>query len=334
MTGSVALVVVGVGGAGVNAVNHLAEFPVPGARYVAVDTSAQSLAATAHHGDGVARLLLRAGTRGLGTGGNAQLGAHAAAAASEAIGRALSGAPIVAVVAGLAGGTGAGGGPVVAAAARERGALTLGFGVTPFPFEAPPALACARRARGDLAAICHAMVALDNARALSALGRAAAIDVALRAADETVRQAIEALVALAGTAWRPGAGRRWLDCDLARIRSLLEGGEARLGVGYAVGGEAPVQRALHQAVAASDGPCAAGVLVHVTGGEDLAIADVAQAAEAAERAWAPGGAVDVGVTALAGWRGVARVLVLGTRLRQAIPVALPAGPAATLQWAV
>lgn len=332
MTARPELVVVGIGGAGVNAVNHLAEVALPEVRYVAADTSAQALAATAHHGAHVDRVLLHEGTRGLGTGGDAALGERAARAAADRLAARLEGVPMVAVVAGLGGGTGGGSAPIVAEIARLRGGLTVGFGILPFPFEPARTAATAVRARGALAERCHALIALDNARLLAAHGRTAPIEVALRAADETVRQAVEGLVALSGARRRP-TERRWLDCDLARVRHLLRGGEARLGLGFAAGGEAPVRRALREAMSAADGGAAAGVLVHVTGGDDLAVADVEQVAVAACGAWAPGGAVDVGVTAFPGWRGVARVMVLALGLGTAAAVA-PVDSAPSLRKAV
>lgn len=326
------LVVVGVGGAGVNAVNHLAEIALPEVRYVAADASAQSLAAVEHHGARVERVLLAEGTRGLGTGGDAALGERAARGGAQALAARLGDAPLVAVVAGLGGGTGGGGAPVVAEIARLRGGLTVGFGILPFPFEPARVGATAARARGALAERCHALIALDNARLLAAHGRSAPIEVALRAADETVRQAVEGLVALAG-ARRGPAERRWLDCDLARVRGLLRGGEARLGLGFAAGGEEPVRRALREAMTAADGRAAEGVLVHVTGGDDLAVADVERVAVEARGAWAPDGALDVGVTAFPGWRGVARVMVLALGLRAAVAAA-PVDPALPLRRAV
>jgi cell division protein FtsZ len=121
-----------------------------------------------------------------------------------------------------------------------------------------------------------------------------------------------------------------LDCDLARLRRLLPGGSARLGAGLAYG-ERAVLRAAAAALCGPPGPPAEGVVVHVTGGDDLAVRDVERAADAAGRAWAPGGSVELGVAELPAWRGAARVVVLATGLGAAaevlpVPVAAPPAP--------
>jgi len=312
------LVVAGVGGAGVNAVERLADLGVPGARLVAIDTSGQDLSGLAHHGAAVARVLLAEGTGGLGAGGDAALAAAAARGVAPALRSALGAAELVVLVTGLAGGTGAGAAPVVADLARAAGALVLGFGYTPFPFETRAARDRAADARPRLAAACDALVALDNADALSRLGAVPGLDVALRAADVDLRLAVEGLAAAIGAADAHGARRCWLDLDLPRLGAVLGGGEARVGAGFAAGGDDPVGRALDAALARSGAgpgqPTARRALLHVTGGEDLAVGDVARAAEAVGRWWSPAEAVRVGATSCRGWRGAARVLVLAAGL--------------------
>jgi cell division protein FtsZ len=275
--GAPPLTVVGVGGAGVNAVSRLLDLALPGVRALAVDTSVQTLARVPT----AARLPLVGVTRGLGTGGEPRLGAAAALAAERQLLPAFAEASVVLVVAGLAGGTGGGAGPEVARLCRQAGALTLGFGIRPFAFESRQRQRAARRAALGLARACDTSVLLDNEASLALAGGRLGLDVALRVADDLVRQAVHGLGGLL-------AGRGWIKVDLAHVRRLLaDGGGACLSVGLG-GGDAPAQAAMAAALASPLADMGAlararAVLVHITGGRDLAIADTAEAVASLRR---------------------------------------------------
>jgi len=260
-----------VGGAGVNAVSRLIDVGLSATRCVAVDTSGQTLARAA----GADRLMLAAVTRGLGTGGDGRLGLAAARDAEARLGSLIGGAEVVLVVAGLAGGTGGGAAPEVARVARRLGALTLGFGILPFAFEGRARAAAAGQARQAFAAACDTLVLLDNARALAVAGAAVPLDVALRVGDDVVRQAVQALTGLVGEAG-------WLPVDLATLRALLtDAGHGCLSLGLGRG-EQPALAAMRAALASPLADMAAlavarAALVQVTGGPELAVADVAAA---------------------------------------------------------
>ena len=341
------IVVVGVGGAGVNTVARLADVPAIGVEFMVVDTSAQTLlrvgaldplersggghAEVARSADARAGevapapadrpagrlvpILLTHGTRGLGSGGDAAKAAKAARDAAEAVAAALQGADIVIVVAGLAGGTGGGVAAMIAAAAREAGAVTLGFGIMPFAFEPIARKAAAAAALDALRGACHTTVALDNGRAVALAGRALPLEAALRVADDAVRQAVEGLGALVGA-------NGWIDVDVARALEVLrmpgDGcvalGSARVGDGEE--DDRPVRSALRMALDSPlGGMCdlskARAAMIQVSAGPELAIADVADAAETVKRRLPAGAELFVGAASRPGLRGAARVSIFG-----------------------
>ena len=345
------IVVVGVGSAGVNAVARLADTPAPGVELVAIDTSAQTMlrvgaldplkrsgcarsevartsdtlaadiapTSTDQPPGALAAILLTHGTRGLGSGGDSRRAAQAAEACSQKIMSMLDGASIVVVVAGLAGGTGGGAAPVIARLAREAGAVTLGFGLMPFEFEPVVRSAAAADARRMLRGACHTTVSLENSRAVLLAGHALPLESALRVADDAVRQAVDGLGALVG----PGG---WIDVDVSRalevLRSPGEGcvalGSARFEVGSegSDDGGRPVREALAMALDSPlGGMCglsrAGAAMLQVSAGPELAVADVADAAEAVKRRLPLGAELFVGASSQPALRGVARVMLLG-----------------------
>lgn len=317
--------VVGVGGAGVNAVTRLQDVGLEGVAFVAVDTSDQTLRRAA---DAV-RVSLGRYTKGLGTGSDAALGEAAARAGAKDVAAALMGADLVFVAAGLAGGTGGGAGPVVAQAARSSGAVTVGFGETPFAFEAPRRAAAAEAARRRLAASCDATVILDNQRALELAGKAVSLDVALRVADDVLRQAVQGLSSLV-TECGP------INVDLAVVRDLLtKGGECCLALGV---GRGP--GAAHRGmVAALDSPLAdmaalgraPAVLAQVTGGEDLAVRDTAEAVDLLRSRLSADCRLVVGTGFDSTLAGACQVTVLATGLQRA-PRTVVDFPADSSDW--
>jgi cell division protein FtsZ len=320
------ILVVGVGGAGVNAVSRLLDLDLPGIRCVAVDTSAQTL----RRADGATQLPLLEVTHGLGTGGAVHLGMAAVRASERALRSALAGSPVTLVVAGLAGGTGGGAGPEVAALARRAGSFTVGFGIRPFAFEVHLRQRAAARAALALEAACDLCVTLDNDRALAVTGRDVGLDVALRVADDLVRQAVQGLGGLL-------SGHGWIPVDLGHVRALMsEGGAAYLALGVGRGAT-PARSAM---VAALSSPLADqqaladahAVVVQVTGGPDLAVADTAEAVGLLQRRLPGQCELAVGAGCDQSLAGAAQVMVLAAGDEAArLPIPWPKAPG--LQWA-
>ena len=340
------IVVCGVGGAGVNTIAHLRDLATPGIELLAIDTSHQALArlgAAAHSlmapsrevGATAARrtrgawptspmtspsvcrrLLLRDATRGLGTGGDADAGRRAAHGVEASLAHALRGADLVFVVAGLAGGTGGGAGPEVARFARREGAVVVGCGIWPFGFETPRRQRAAATAGKALAAGCDAWLRLDNRRASRVAGEAVGLDVALRVADDVVRQAVQGIGELVG-------GQGTIDVDLAVVQKVLtRAGRACVALGSCArqtGSETPAQEAMDAALASplcdmAGLSRARGVLLQVSGGLDLSVADVAAAVRRLESRLPADCELVVGVACREGLAGSAQVMLLGTGL--------------------
>jgi cell division protein FtsZ len=312
-----AVTVVGVGGAGVNAVVRLRDVAPPGVRLVAADTSAQTLARAA----GLSRVQLGEGGRGFGTGGDTRIGAAATVAAERELGMAILGADVVFIVAGMAGGTGGGAAPEVGRIARASGALAVGFGVLPWGFESG-----ARRRRADaawdaLTGACDTVVPLDNARAAAVAGARVSVDVALRVADDIVRQAVQGLCDLT-------AREGWIGVDLAHVRRVIAGGgRGCLALALARGTD-PAQAAM---AAALESPLAAmgglarsrATLAHLSGGDDLGVRDVAAALDRLRACLPAGGDLVVGVGRDPLLVGAAQVTVLGTGMDRAVTRVVP-----------
>ena len=311
--------VIGVGGAGINAVTRLGDVGLPRVRFIAVDTSAQTLA----RAGGADRVLLAAPTGGHGTGGDAALGAAAAERAVDRLDATLGGIDLAFVVAGLAGGTGGGAAPVVARAACAAGAMTVGFGITPFAFEARRRVLAAERALAPFADACDTTVLLDNQRAQALAGGRVTLDVALRVADDVLRQAVQGLSAMIG-------GQGWIHVDWPLVRAMLaQAGDGCLALGLGRG-HTPAQAAMRAALASPLADMRAlaharAVLVQVAGGPDLALHDTAEALDTLRRRLGPDCELVVGAGHDPTLAGSAQVVILGTGLADSRrrPVAWP-----------
>ncbi len=302
------IAVIGVGGAGINAVVRLRDLGLAQARLIAVDTSAQTLARA---GD-LPHVLLGDAAGGHGTGGRAGLGAAAAAAAVDRLASALAGLDLACVVAGLAGGTGGGAAPAVARLARAAGAVVVGFGILPFAFESGRRAAAAEAALADLRAACDTCVTLDNRRAQEVAGGSVPLDVALRVADDVIRQAVQGLGEMIG-------GRGWIDVDWPVLRALLRrGGPACLALGLGRGAS-PARAAMRAALASPLADMRAlaqarEVLVHVAGGADLVLCDTAEALDELGACLRADARMVVGAGCDPRLAGVAQVMLLGAGL--------------------
>jgi cell division protein FtsZ len=279
--GSPVLKVVGVGGAGVNAVNRMIEAEIEGVEFIAINTDLQSLQTSAapetlHIGDAV--------TRGLGSGSNPDLGRAAAKDEYDRIKALLRGADMVFIAAGAGGGTGTGAAPVVAAIAHELGALTVGIVTRPFQFEGSRRRDQAEAGIAALAEQVDTLIVVPNNRLLSVLDRNTSMVEAFRVADDVLRQGVQGVSDLVTL---PGL----INLDFADVRTIMsDAGNALLGIGMGTGDRRAIDAA-EQAVASPlletsmDG--AQSILLSITGGRDLSLWEVNEAAKAVAEAAHP-----------------------------------------------
>ncbi len=265
--------VIGVGGGGSNAVNRMIAEGLAGVEFVAVNTDAQALQLSQ------AGQRLQIGTKltkGLGAGGRGEVGEKAAEESREDLEASLSGADMVFVTAGMGGGTGTGAAPVVAEIARAAGALTIGVVTKPFSFEGSPRLNSATEGIERLAENVDTLIVIPNDRLMTLGDHRITFQDAFRAADEVLHQGIQGISELITV---PGL----INLDFADVRTIMsDGGAALMSVGRA-NGENRALEAAERAIASPlldvtiDG--ATGVLFNVTGGMDMTLQEVNDAAE-------------------------------------------------------
>jgi cell division protein FtsZ len=273
--------VVGVGGAGVNAVNRMVEAGVAGVEFVVVNTDMQSLQQsdadlTVHIGEGL--------TRGLGAGANPELGRAAAMEDYDRLKHLLKGSDMVFIAAGAGGGTGTGAAPIVARIAREIGALTVGIITKPFGFEGTRRASAAQVGIDALADEVDTLIVVPNNRLLSVLDQRTSMVEAFRVADDVLRQGVQGVSDLVTL---PGI----INLDFADVRTIMsEAGNALLGIGMGSG----ENRALDAAEQAVSSPLletsmdgARSILLSITGGNDLSLWEVNEAAKAVSAAAHP-----------------------------------------------
>jgi len=273
--------VVGVGGAGVNAVNRMVEAEVEGVEFIAINTDLQSLEQSRAD---VKIHIGKQATRGLGSGADAELGRLAASEEYDRIKAVLKGSDMVFVTAGAGGGTGTGGAPVVAHIAREVGALTVAIVTKPFSFEGSRRIAQAEAGIARLAQEVDTLITVPNDRLLAVLDRQTTMVEAFRVADDVLRQGVQGISDLVTL---PGL----INLDFADVRTIMSNaGSALLGIGMGVG-ENRALVAAQQAIASPlleisvDG--ARSILLSITGGPDLSLWEVNDAAKAIAEAAHP-----------------------------------------------
>lgn len=264
--------VVGVGGGGCNAVNRMIDEGLEGIEFVAVNTDAQALLLSK------AATRVRIGdklTRGLGSGGDPEIGRKAAEESAEDLYEVLKGSDMVFVTAGIGGGTGTGASPIVSQIATEIGALTIGVVTRPFTFEGARRTQTAEAGIAKLKEQVDTLIAIPNDRLLQIVDKRASLQESFRVADDVLRQGIQGISELITI---PGL----INLDFADVRTIMsEGGAALMAVGMA-SGEDRARQAAEQAITSDllditiDG--ARGILFNVTGGTDLTLFEVNQAA--------------------------------------------------------
>lgn len=265
--------VIGIGGGGSNAVNRMIEEGMAGVHFVAINTDAQALDTS------LAKTRLQIGkklTRGLGAGGDPELGRKAGEESREEISQTIGEADMVFLTAGIGGGTGTGASPIIADIAKKQGALTIGVVTRPFSFEGRQRERTADEGIERLKNAVDTLIVIHNDRLLKIVDKRASLQEAFRVADDVLRQGIQGISEVITI---PGL----INLDFADVRTIMaEGGAALMAVGVA-NGEDRARKAAQQAITSElldvtiNG--ASGILFNVTGGPDMSLFEVNQAAE-------------------------------------------------------
>ncbi len=270
--------VVGVGGAGLNAVDRMIDSGITQVDFIAVNTDIQQLqmcdASTKIH---IGSEL----TEGLGSGSDPEIGRRAAEEGYDTIKRALRGSDMVFVTAGEGGGTGSGAAPIVAKVARELGALTVGIVTMPFKFEGTRRRKQAEEGLHELREACDTLIVVPNDRLLEVLDRSTSMLDAFRIADDVLRHGVQGICDLITN---PGL----INLDFADVRTIMaESGSALMGIGFATGenrAKEAAERALRSPLIETEITGARGILLSIAGGDDLTLYEVNEAAQAVREA--------------------------------------------------
>ena len=268
---SAVIKVIGVGGGGGNAVQHMIKNTIDGVEFICANTDAQALDKMD------TRLNLQLGgnvTKGLGAGANPEIGRQAALEDRDRIREIISGADMVFITAGMGGGTGTGGAPVVAEIAREMGILTVAVVTKPFPFEGRKRMAIAEQGIRELSEHVDSLITIPNEKLMDVLGKGSTLLDAFSAANDVLLGAVKGIADLI---MRPGM----INVDFADVSTVMsEMGMAMMGTGYARG----ENRAVEAAEAAIRSPLledvnlqgARGILINITAGEDLTLGEFSE----------------------------------------------------------
>ncbi|MBW3553478.1 MAG: cell division protein FtsZ [Gemmatimonadetes bacterium] len=303
--------VVGVGGGGGNAVNRMIDEDLEGVEFISVNTDAQALKQSK------SQLKIQIGkklTRGLGAGARPEIGRQAIEESRDEVRRALDGADLVFVTAGMGGGTGTGAAPMIAEMAREMGALTIGVVTRPFLFEGKKRMRQAEQGLGELKRTADTVIVVPNERLLSVVGKGTSFRDALKKADEVLLHAtrgISDLIHVTGE----------VNVDFADVRTVMASrGPALMGTGYGEGENRAVdaaQEAISSPLLDNVSICGAqGVLINITGGMDLTIDEVTTIASIIQEAAGDDAEIIFGAVHDANLQGEVRVTVIATGLVQ------------------
>ena len=281
MDGTATIKVIGVGGAGNNAVNRMIEAGIRNVEFIAVNTDRQTL------NESKANSKIQIGeklTRGLGAGANPDIGMQAAEESKAEIAEMLRGADMVFVTAGMGGGTGTGAAPIVAAAAKELGILTIGVVTKPFTFEGKKRLAQAERGVASLKGKVDTLVVIPNDKLLQVIDRKTSMIEAFRMADDVLRQGVQGISDLISV---PGV----INLDFADVRTImLNQGMAHMGIGCASGenrAEDAAKQAIQSPLLETSIEGARGIIINITGGSDMGLHEANTAAELVQRSADP-----------------------------------------------
>ena len=279
--GAATIKVIGVGGAGNNAVDRMIRSGIKGVDFIVVNTDRQVLQASKA---GTKIQLGEKITRGLGAGANPDIGAQSAEENKAEIAEILRGSDMVFVTAGMGGGTGTGAAPIVAQTAKEMGILTIGVVTKPFTFEGKKRLSQAERGIESLKGKVDALVVIPNDKLLQIIDRKTSIGEAFQKADEVLMQGVQGisdLITVTGT----------VNLDFADVKTImLNTGMAHMGVGRASGenrAEDAAKEAIQSPLLETSIEGARGVIINITGGEELGLHEVNTAAELIQRSVDP-----------------------------------------------
>ena len=299
--------VIGVGGSGGNAVNHMVSSHVSGVDFITINTDGQDL----HKSKAKRKIHIGKNlTRGLGTGMNAELGKQAANETREEIQDAIKGSDMVFITCGMGGGTGTGAAPVVAKVARELGALTVGVVTRPFSFEGAQRTRLAETGLAELRKAVDALIVIPNDKLLAIVSRDTGIRNAFAMCDDILKQAVEGISDLIT---QTGI----INVDFADVRAVMENaGSALMGIGTAIGekrAEVAARDAINSPLLEVSVNGAKGVLFSVAGGDDLGMLEVQDAANVITEAIDPDAKVIFGtVVDPMLKKGAVRVTVIAT----------------------
>ncbi len=281
MDGTATIKVIGVGGAGNNAVNRMLDQGIKSVDFIAVNTDRQALQKSK------ASTKIQIGekiTRGLGAGANPDVGAQSAEESKTELSEVLRGADMVFVTCGMGGGTGTGAAPIVAGLAKEMGILTIGVVTKPFTFEGKKRLAQAERGIENLKAKVDTLIVIPNDKLLQIIDRKTSMAEAFLMADDVLRQGVQGisdLITVTGT----------VNLDFADVKTImLNTGMAHMGTGRASGenkAEDAAKEAIQSPLLETSIEGARGVIINITGGEDLGLQEVNTAAELIQRSVDP-----------------------------------------------
>jgi len=298
--------VFGVGGAGGNAVNRMITSKVDGVEFIAINTDAQAL----YHSQAPSRINVgKALTKGLGAGSTPDVGKKAAEESSEEIKAAIEGADMVFVTCGMGGGTGTGAAPVVAEIAKEMGILTVGVVTKPFSFEGASRTKSALEGLENLKGKVDTIITIPNDRILSIIDKKTPLTDAFIVVDDVLRQAIQGIADLITT-------HGMINVDFADVRTIMrDAGSALMGIGYGEG----ENRAVDAARAAIESPLlemsisgAKGILFNITGGTDLSMFEVDEAAKIITEAADPDANIIFGTVVNENYTGEIKCTVVAT----------------------
>ena len=277
MDGTATIKVIGVGGAGNNAVNRMIDAGIKGVDFIAVNTDRQALQQSK------AQTKIQIGekiTRGLGAGANPDIGAQSAEESKAEVAEILRGADMVFVTSGMGGGTGTGAAPIVASIAKEMGILTIGVVTKPFTFEGKKRLSQAERGIESLKGKVDTLVIIPNDKLLQIIDRKTSISDAFRKADDVLRQGVQGISDLIAV---PGL----VNLDFADVKTImLNQGMAHMGVGRASGenrAEDAAKEAIQSPLLETSIEGAKGVIINITGGSDIGLLEANTAAELVQR---------------------------------------------------
>ncbi|MFC3681143.1 cell division protein FtsZ [Bacterioplanoides pacificum] len=316
--------VIGVGGGGGNAVQHMVDGHIDGVDFICANTDAQALRNVG------SRSIIQLGnglTKGLGAGANPEVGRQAAIEDRERIAEALEGADMVFITAGMGGGTGTGGAPVVAEVAKEMGILTVAVVTKPFPFEGKKRMSIADQGLKQLAENVDSLITIPNEKLLSVMGSGTTLLDAFKEANDVLQGAVQGIADLIT---RPGM----INVDFADVRTVMsEMGQAMMGTGIA-SGENRARDAAEKAIGSPllediDLQGARGILVNVTAGFDLSLGEFSEVGSVIEDFASDNATVVVGTVMDPEMSDELRVTVVATGLGPAGAEEAPAPQPAT-----